>query len=170
MRQPHAETWQRCLSVLTIYLAATVLSEQYMGCQLSVYSLFKVITTLPGTDPRLDRYLFHPSGILVVRVFYLFSHSLIARIIITSSYIASIIVTIVLEYSVFHGRSLLTPLDTLGTVVHLVGCPVHPMTRFWNLFLPAFSLHTILYIFTLIRVLSCEDSPQALLIKRLHRE
>jgi hypothetical protein len=103
-------------------------------------------------------------------VFYLFSHSVVARFIITSSYLAAIIATIVLEYNILHGRSFLTPLAALAERVTLVGCPVHQITLFWHLFLPAFSLHTILYIFTLIRVLSCEDSPQALLIRRLHRE
>ncbi|KAF8515199.1 hypothetical protein JB92DRAFT_3115082 [Gautieria morchelliformis] len=114
--------------------------------------------------------LFVIQGILVVRVFYLFSHSTVARFIIAGSYVVSITATIVLEYNALHGRPLLTPLAALAERVALVGCPVHQMKLMWHLFLPAFSLHTVLYIFTLIRVLSCEDSPQALLIRRLHRD
>ncbi|KAG6856381.1 hypothetical protein H0H87_005078 [Tephrocybe sp. NHM501043] len=110
------------------------------------------------------------AGILVVRVFYMFEHNLIARIIIAFTYAAAIVSTITALALVMVGTVLLKPLDTLAHVVDLVGCPVRTMTDFWHLYIPAFSLHTVLYIFTLIRVLNCDDSPQSPLIRRLHRE
>jgi hypothetical protein len=109
-------------------------------------------------------------GILVLRVLYMFSHSNLARAIISITYLGAIVSTIAILILLLNGRPLLTPLSTLAEHVDLVGCPVHVMTRFWHLYLPAFTLHTVLYIFTLIRVLNCENSPQALLIRRLHRE
>ncbi|KAF8055632.1 hypothetical protein FPV67DRAFT_1540355, partial [Lyophyllum atratum] len=114
--------------------------------------------------------LFVIQGILVVRVFYMFEHSVIARAIIALTYGGAIVSSITTLILVLNGANLLTPLSALAEHVQLVGCPVHPMSKFWHLYIPAFSLHTVLYIFTLIRVLNCEDSPQALLIRRLHRD
>ncbi|RDB15060.1 hypothetical protein Hypma_005443 [Hypsizygus marmoreus] len=114
--------------------------------------------------------LFVIQGIPVLRVFYMFSHSLVARCIIAFSYGAAIVSSITLLTLVLGGASLLTPLSVLAEVADLVGCPVQTETKFWHLYIPAFLLHTILYVFTLIRVLSCDDSPQALLIRRLHRD
>jgi len=109
-------------------------------------------------------------GILVVRVFYMFEHSLVARVIIASTYLGAIAATIALEIQLFKDILLVRTLSALAEVVHLVGCPVVTETGFWHLYIPAFTLHSVLYIFTFIRVLGSDGSPQALLIKRLHRD
>ncbi|KNZ71284.1 hypothetical protein J132_00076 [Termitomyces sp. J132] len=114
--------------------------------------------------------LFTIQGILVARVFYLFEHSRTARLIIAITYGAAIIATITTLVLVMVDAMLLKPLSTLSQVVDLVGCPIRPQTTFWRIYISAFALHTVLYIFTLVRVRNCENSLQAPLIKRLHRD
>lgn len=109
-------------------------------------------------------------GILVLRVLYMFSHSFLVRTIVVAVHVISIVSTVTILALLLNGRSLLTPLFSLEQYVHLKGCTVHAMTGFWHLFLPALVLHTVLYLVTVMRLLSCEDSPKALLIRRLHRE
>ncbi|KAG6901717.1 hypothetical protein C0995_008797 [Termitomyces sp. Mi166 len=109
-------------------------------------------------------------GLLVLRVFYMFEHSLLARFIIAITWAFSIASAIILLAFVMHDVILVKPLSTLARLKDLIGCPVPTETNFWHLYIPAFVLHTVLYIFTLIRALNCENSLQAPLIKRLHRE
>ncbi|KAG6916720.1 hypothetical protein DXG01_005600 [Tephrocybe rancida] len=144
----------------TLYLVNRYLPPVIMVCDRAIRAIFGMSTVA----------LFTIQGILVVRVFYMFEHNLIARTIIAFTYGAAIVSTITALALVMVGAVLLKPLSTLAQVVDLVGCPVRTMTDFWHLYIPAFSLHTVLYIFTLIRVLNCDDSPQSLLIKRLHRD
>ncbi|KAF8871317.1 hypothetical protein BD779DRAFT_473905 [Infundibulicybe gibba] len=100
----------------------------------------------------------------------MFKHSKFAQCFIIATYSSAIAASITLLILVLLNRSFITPLSALSERVNLVGCPVHSLTKFWYLYIPAFSLHTVLYIFTLIQVLSCRNSPKALLIRRLHRD
>ncbi|KAH0589807.1 hypothetical protein H2248_000002 [Termitomyces sp. 'cryptogamus'] len=143
-----------------LYLVNRYLPPIIMACDRAIRAIFGLSTVA----------LFTIQGILVARVFYLFEHSRTARLIIAITYGAAIIATITTLVLVMVDAMLLKPLSTLSQVVDLVGCPIRPQTTFWRIYISAFALHTVLYIFTLVRVRNCENSLQAPLIKRLHRD
>ncbi|KAF8060632.1 hypothetical protein FPV67DRAFT_1510850, partial [Lyophyllum atratum] len=111
--------------------------------------------------------LFVIQGILVVRVFYMFEHSVIARAIIALTYGGAIVSSITTLILVLNGANLLTPLSALA---EHVGCPVHPMSKFWHLYIPAFLVAHIAIYLHADTSLKLRGLTPALLIRRLHRD
>jgi len=104
-------------------------------------------------------------GMLVVRVWYLFSNSRPVRIAIIMGFMASILASF---YFVVMSARKLSILEKIHSVI---GCRAARPDNFWRIFLPSLVLHTVLYVLTALRALKNRRLiKQAPMLKRLLRD
>ncbi|KAF9264909.1 hypothetical protein L218DRAFT_1076341 [Marasmius fiardii PR-910] len=107
-------------------------------------------------------------AVLVVRIWFLFQHSLFIRIVAVLTFVVAALLS-----AVFVGQSfpllMSQPLNIPG--IPQVGCSIPPPQSLWRLFLPALILHTFLFILTALRAFRTpkvfRDAP---LMRRLLRD
>jgi len=106
-------------------------------------------------------------GMLVVRVWYLFSQNRSTRLAMIAAFVVTNIMS--LYFAIRVGIDLdITP--TL-TGLHIHGCRATRPTRFWRLYLPSLVLHTVLYCLTAFRALRNQRIfKEAPILKRLVRD
>jgi hypothetical protein len=110
------------------------------------------------------------TAVLVLRIWFLFQHSRSAQLLVVACFIVCSIAecaTLGLSFKDLHSVSIPIPLRILR-----LGCTAPPPSKLWRMFIPAFVLHTILYLFTAYRGLrnrsvAAESAP---LIRRLLRD
>ena len=108
--------------------------------------------------------------ILVLRTYYLYSHSLIARVFVICVYLTTTVAS-----AIFIMLVLLT-IEARERPVHVgqlvqvhVGCELSASSKpLWPFFIPSLTLHTILYCLTSYRAMTAKSSAPVL--KRLRRE
>ncbi|KAH7924142.1 hypothetical protein BV22DRAFT_1013910 [Leucogyrophana mollusca] len=89
-------------------------------------------------------------GILVLRVWHMFSHSVLARLIAIVSYVAcsaTSLITLGVSFGDLRSQALNVP------GISLIGCTAPPPSDIWKIFIPSIAIHTILYLFTAARAL-----------------
>jgi len=106
-------------------------------------------------------------AMLVVRVWFLFGHSRVTRVVIIACFIITNAVSLYL--AVLTGVELQVTPDL--TQIHIVGCRAMRPNAFWRLWLPALALHTVLYGMTAFRALNNRRIfKEAPMLKRLVRD
>jgi hypothetical protein len=111
------------------------------------------------------------AAVLVLRIWYLYRHSRIARILAVVCFVTCVTAECVaLGVSFKDLHSEINPLP--GVRILGLGCMSPPPSKLWRMFVPAFVLHTVLYIFTAYRGLRnrCVVAEAAPLMRRLLRE
>jgi hypothetical protein len=109
-------------------------------------------------------------GILVLRTYYLYSHSLLARVFVICVYLtttvaAAIFITLVLLSIEAKER----PVHVGQLVQAHLGCALTSSTKsLWPFFIPTLTLHTILYCMSSYRAMTAKSSTPVL--KRLRRD
>lgn len=111
------------------------------------------------------------AAILVVRIWYLYRHSRIARILAVACFVTCVTaecVALGVSFKDLHSEIILLP----GVRILELGCIAPPSSKLWRMFFSAFVLHTVLYIFTAYRGIRNRSivAEAAPLIKRLLRE
>ena len=117
-----------------------------------------------------EPYWYILAAVLVLRIWYLFTHSKIARVLVTTSFFASALtqsLTLGLSFKDLHSEIIVVP----GVPILRLGCMVPPM-NLWRLFVSPMVLHTVLYLFIVYRAvrshnIAAETTP---LMRRLLRE
>ncbi|KZP20642.1 hypothetical protein FIBSPDRAFT_891737 [Athelia psychrophila] len=89
-------------------------------------------------------------AVLVLRIWYLYRHSPMARLLVILCFCGSVAASFTLLY---YTAQYLNPVTLVipGVTLHYVGCMTPPPPKIWALFIPALVLHTILYLFTAYR-------------------
>jgi hypothetical protein len=111
------------------------------------------------------------AAVLVLRIWYLYRHSRTARILAVACFVTCITAECVaLGVSFKDLHSQINPLP--GVRILGLGCMAPPPSKLWRMFIPAFVLHTVLYIFTAYRGLRNRSvvAEAAPLMRRLLRE
>ncbi|KAF8842339.1 hypothetical protein BDN67DRAFT_899504 [Paxillus ammoniavirescens] len=108
-------------------------------------------------------------AILLLRVWYMFPYSVLARTIASSSYAACTMASLALTGENIHGlRSTQT---NWGPGITIPGCSAPPASGLWKSFIPTMVIHSVLYGFTVIRAMKQPwMAPRAPLLMRLLRE
>lgn len=108
-------------------------------------------------------------AILLLRVWYMFPHSVLARTIASSSYAACTMASLVLTGENIHGLNSIKP--DWGPGITVPGCSAPPASGLWKSFVPTMVIHSVLYAFTVIRAMKQPwMAPRAPLLMRLLRE
>ncbi|KAI3610601.1 hypothetical protein WG66_007185 [Moniliophthora roreri] len=89
-------------------------------------------------------------AVLVIRIWYLFKHSPVIRVI---SILSVTIGAILSAFFVGQSFPLLRSIPNEIPGLRQIGCAIPPPTNFWKLFLPALILHTLLFVLTALRAL-----------------
>ncbi|KAF7436182.1 hypothetical protein PC9H_003008 [Pleurotus ostreatus] len=89
-------------------------------------------------------------AILVLRVYYLFSNSRLVQNIVIACFIVSVSISLAFACTASIN---LRPLQTL-VAFGIRGCRAERPQGFWRLYLPPLVLHTLLYMFTVLRAVS----------------
>ncbi|KAF4606124.1 hypothetical protein EYR38_000169 [Pleurotus pulmonarius] len=89
-------------------------------------------------------------AILVLRVYYLFSNSKLVQNIVIACFIVSVSISLAFACTASIN---LRPLETL-VAFGIRGCRAERPQGFWRLYLPPLVLHTLLYMFTVLRAVS----------------
>jgi len=106
-------------------------------------------------------------AMLVVRVWFLFGHSRVTRVVIIACFIITNVFSLYL--AVLTGVELQVTPDL--TQMHIVGCRATRPNAFWRLWLPALVLHTVLYGMIAFRALNNRRIfKEAPILKRLVRD
>ncbi|EEB95809.1 hypothetical protein MPER_05165, partial [Moniliophthora perniciosa FA553] len=107
-------------------------------------------------------------AVLVVRIWYLFKHSSVIRVV---SILSVTIGAILSAFFVGQSFPLLRSIPIEIPELRHIGCAVPPPTNFWKLFLPALILHTLLFVLTALRAFRTpkvfRDAP---LLRRLLKD
>lgn len=111
-------------------------------------------------------------AILTVRTCYLFSHSITARALVISCYLANVVSTIAFLASSFKGQHApQLPPQFAGLNALRSGCLPPPTDGFWRVFLPSFIFHAVLYLFVIVRATNSMFSlKRTFLLNRVLRE
>lgn len=90
------------------------------------------------------------SAVLVLRIWYLYRHSPMARLLVVLCFCTSVAASCTLLY--FTARDLKPIMLTVpGVTLRMNGCMTPPPPKVWALFIPTLMLHTIIYLFTAYR-------------------
>ncbi|KAL0578455.1 hypothetical protein V5O48_003555 [Marasmius crinis-equi] len=107
--------------------------------------------------------------VLVIRIWYLFHHSRAIRFLAVGSFVIAAILSFVFVVLSFPFLISSEQIDIPGT--GRIGCSIPAPRNFWRLFLPALILHTLLFVFTVLRAFRTpkvfRDAP---LMRRLLRD
>ncbi|KZP20908.1 hypothetical protein FIBSPDRAFT_826294 [Athelia psychrophila] len=94
--------------------------------------------------------MFVAEAVLVLRIWYLYRHSWVARLLVIISFVSCGISCCTTLY--FVGREITAiALDSYGLDLQVLGCLITPPTGLWRVFAPVLVLHTVLYLFTAYR-------------------
>ncbi|KZP20942.1 hypothetical protein FIBSPDRAFT_1021530 [Athelia psychrophila] len=89
-------------------------------------------------------------AVLVLRIWYLFRHSIIARSLVLFCFFACGIASAIALY--FVGRQIeAVSIKSFGLDIEIIGCLAAPSSNSWHVFAPVLVLHTVLYLFTAYR-------------------
>ncbi|KAI0652674.1 hypothetical protein C8Q79DRAFT_1005841 [Trametes meyenii] len=104
-------------------------------------------------------------AIIVLRICYVYSKELIARLFVISCFVACTIVTFVILGKIWHDiDSVAIPLRGLK----INGCTAPPSRQIWKVLIPNLGLHTVLYLATTLPVLKMRlIGKQSRLLNRL---
>ena len=112
------------------------------------------------------------TAVLVLRIWYLYRHSALARALVLFCFVACAVACAMTLY--FTGEEVKgIDLDVIyGLDLEIVGCIVTPPRDLWKVFAPVLVLHTILYLFTAYRGLHHRSvvAEPASVMARLVRE
>ncbi|KAH0591441.1 hypothetical protein H2248_001518 [Termitomyces sp. 'cryptogamus'] len=110
------------------------------------------------------------SGILVIRIWYLFQSNRPAQISIIIGFLISVLLSLVFFYLSLNRLEILS-LALLFPKLRNEGCKAARPPNFWHMYLPSLVLHTIMYIMTGIRALrNRRFLTNAPILKRLLRD
>lgn len=111
-------------------------------------------------------------GILFLRVWYMYSHSAIARVIACFSYVGCALSSLIMMgVSLPFLKSSTESLQFQRTISTIPGCSAPPPSMIWMVFVPSTIIHTILFGFTIARVAKIShDLRMDQLMQRLLRD
>ncbi|KAF9219925.1 hypothetical protein BS17DRAFT_760100 [Gyrodon lividus] len=144
---------------------------------LPVFLIIRVSTESLHTSlcTRATRIIFYSSiprptlAILLLRVWYMFPRSRLARTIACSSYAACTLASLALTGENIY--ELYSTQPRWGPDLSIPGCSAPPPSGLWKSFIPTMVIHTILYAFTVIRATEQPwMAPRTPLLMRLLRE
>ncbi|KAJ8583971.1 hypothetical protein M405DRAFT_827651, partial [Rhizopogon salebrosus TDB-379] len=111
-------------------------------------------------------------GILLLRVWYMYSHSALARAVACFSYAACTVSSMILMGINLPSLEVSpTSLEIERTISHLPGCSAPSPSMIWAVFIPSTVIHTILFGFTIARIMKVSHKLRMeQLMRRLVRD
>jgi len=117
---------------------APELSPEFCGKSIRVIWVFTVMA------------MFVAEAVLVLRIWYLYRHSWVARFLVVFSFVFCAIACCITLYLVSREITAIS-LDSYDLDLQVLGCLVTPPNGLWRIYAPVLVLHTVLYLFTAYR-------------------